>query len=362
MPPVNQGSRTALVTWTVVTSFLFVLATIFAIYYYVDANRLTNINETITKKYHDVVPESALAGAEVAALGEVRGKPEYGYNASAGLLDVSLQRSDKLSKLVAGAAAQSPERAIADGQAAIAAAAEAVKPHNINLQADNLISALNLLRDAAVQRSTEAANARKQAEDSVAQMTKSRQDTDAQIKVMTDQLAEVRGQLEAEKTSVASMTQAKDTLLQETAKGSDMKLTETQQALDKSNQANQELQKQVASLTGELKKVQEKLSEIRPDVNRPVTGQADGKIVRLPGAGVAYIDLGKGDQIIPGMTFEVYDRNEGIPPIGDPTNEVNLPKGKGSIEITRVGATSSEGRIVNTAPNSHSPKAISSPT
>ncbi|MBC8107552.1 MAG: hypothetical protein H7Z14_13250 [Anaerolineae bacterium] len=349
MPPVNQGSRTALVTWTVVTSFLFVLATIFAIYYYVDANRLTNINDTITKKYHDVVPESALAGQEIAALGEVRGKTEYGYNASAGLLDVSLQRSDKLSKLVAGAAAQSPERAIADGQGAIAAAAEAVKPHNINLQADNLISALNLLRDAAVQRSTEAANARKQADDAVAQMTKSRQDTDAQIKVMTDQLGALRAELDQANVSVASMTQAKDAQLEETAKGSDLKLSETQQLLDKSNQSNQELQKQVTSLSGELKKVQEKLSEIRPDVNRPVTSQSDGRIVRLPGPGIAYIDLGRSDQIVPGMTFEVYDRNEGIPPIGDPTTDVNLPKGKGSIEITRVGATSSEGRIVNAA-------------
>lgn len=351
MPPVNQGSRTALVTWTVVTSFLFVLATIFAIYYYVDANRLSKLNDTITTKYRSIAPESALAGPEVAALEQVRGDANNGYNASAGLLDVSLQRSDKLSKLVAGAAAQSPERAMADGQAAITAATEAVKPFNINLQADNLVSAVNLLRDAAVGRSTEANNARKQAEDAVASMTKQRQDTDAQIKLLTDQLTEVRGQLDQANASVTAMTAAKDQQLQETAKGSDLKLSETQQALDKSNQQNQELQKQVATLSSELKKVQGKLSEIRPDVNRPVTSQADGKIVRLPGGGVAYINLGRSDQVIPGMTFEVYDRNEGIPPIGDPTNETtSLPKGKGSLEVTRVDAMSSECRIVNTAP------------
>lgn len=349
MPPTNQGSRTALVTWTVVTSFLFVIATIFAIYYYVDANRLNGLNETITKKYHDVVPESGLAGTELSALEQVRKDEGNGYNQSAGLLDVSMQRSDKLSKLVAGAAAQSPERAMADGQAAIDSAATAVKPFGINLQADNLISAMNLLRDSVVQRSTEANNARKQAEDAVAQQTKQRQDTDAQIKLMTDQMGKLRDEFNAGQEQVTSMTQTKDAQLEETAKGSDLKLTETQQLLDKSNQSNQELQKQVATLSTELKKVQEKLSEIRPDVNRPVLGQADGKIVRLPGAGVAYIDLGRGDQIIPGMTFEVYDRNEGIPPIGDPLTDVNLPKGKGSIEITRVGGTSSEGRIINTA-------------
>src|SRR5688572_2759046 len=175
MPPVNQGSRTALVTWTVVTSFLFVIATIFAIYYYVDASRLDKLNSDLSKRYREVVAEPALAGPEVASLSEVRGKAEFGYNQSASLLDVSLQRSNRLSQLIAGAAAQSPERAMADGQAAIAAAAEAVKPHGINLQADNLISALNQLRDATAGRSTEAANARKQAEDAVAQMTKARQ-------------------------------------------------------------------------------------------------------------------------------------------------------------------------------------------
>ena len=106
---------------------------------------------------------------------------------------------------------------------------------------------------------------------------------------------------DAAKADVNTMTAAKDQQLQETAKGSDMKLSETQQALDKSNQDNQELQKQVANLTSELRKVQDKLSEIRPDVNRPVTSQGDGRIVRLPGAGVAYIDLGRGDQIIAGM-------------------------------------------------------------
>jgi hypothetical protein len=120
--------------------------------------------------------------------------------------------------------------------------------------------------------------------------------------------------------------------------------------LDESNQQNQELQRQVATLTSEMRKVQDKLSEMRPDVNRPVTSQGDGRIVRLPGNGTAYIDLGRSDQLIAGMTFEVYDRNEGIPPIGDPANDINLPKGKGSLEVTKVGVTSSECRIVNTAP------------
>ena len=40
MPPVSsQGSRAALVTWSVVTGILFVVATIVAIYFYVNENK-----------------------------------------------------------------------------------------------------------------------------------------------------------------------------------------------------------------------------------------------------------------------------------------------------------------------------------
>src|SRR3954466_13434178 len=109
MPPVNQGSRTALITWTVVTSFLFVIATIFAIYYYVDSSRMRTENADLSKRYNDVVPAAALASSDIEALRAARDKDENGYNKSAGLLDVSLQRSDKLAKLVAGPSANNPE-------------------------------------------------------------------------------------------------------------------------------------------------------------------------------------------------------------------------------------------------------------
>jgi hypothetical protein len=45
------------------------------------------------------------------------------------------------------------------------------------------------------------------------------------------------------------------------------------------------------------------------------------------------------------LTFEVYDKQQGIPPAGDPGNDEDLPKGKASIEIIRVNGTSSEARV-----------------
>jgi hypothetical protein len=50
------------------------------------------------------------------------------------------------------------------------------------------------------------------------------------------------------------------------------------------------------------------------------------------------------------MTFEVYDKSEGIPK-GDGTSDEVLPVGKGSIEVVRVSANSSECRVVKLQPN-----------
>ena len=62
-------------------------------------------------------------------------------------------------------------------------------------------------------------------------------------------------------------------------------------------------------------------------------------------ASTVYIDLGQGDQVIPGMTFEVYDRFTRIPqlPAGD-EKDAKL-QGKASIEVVKVGAASSEAII-----------------
>ena len=46
----------------------------------------------------------------------------------------------------------------------------------------------------------------------------------------------------------------------------------------------------------------------------------------------------------------MYDKIDGIPPVGDPTTEEKLPQGKASIEVTRVGQGSSECRVIRTTP------------
>jgi hypothetical protein len=352
MPPVNQGSRTAMVTWTVVTSFLFVVATVFAIYEYVEASRLADTNATMSKKYNSIVADSALNSPEVAALSEVQKNPANNYDQSAGLLFVSEQRADRLGKLIAGPTAESPEAATSAANRALASMTGKLKSVGIDVAAKDLIAALNLVTDQAVARATEAANSNKARDEAVASLEQAKKDAAGQIGVLTNQLTELRTQLDQASANVQTMTQTKDAELQQTAGNVNAKLAETQQNLDKANVQIAQLKGQLDDKDKELKKVQGKLAEIRPDVNKPVTRQADGHIVRVATGGVCYIDLGAGDQVIPGMTFEVYDRNEGIPAVpADPINDTAMPKGKGSIEVVRVGGTSSECRIVNQVPN-----------
>ena len=60
------------------------------------------------------------------------------------------------------------------------------------------------------------------------------------------------------------------------------------------------------------------------------------------------------DHLTPGITFEVYDKTEGIPALGrTPTSNNRLPAGKASIEIVRVGQNSSECRVVHSRGRHH---------
>ena len=71
-PPANQGSRAVLVTWTVITAILFVTATVFAIYFYVDASKVTELSKTNSAKYADIIDDSALGNPTKASTSSTR--------------------------------------------------------------------------------------------------------------------------------------------------------------------------------------------------------------------------------------------------------------------------------------------------
>lgn len=223
---------------------------------------------------------------------------------------------------------------------------------------------------------------------------------EAAIKTEKDALAALQAQKTQLETQHAQAIAAKDQLIQaeaakvtqETAKIDQARTTKdaemTQKVQDHTaqlatlNTAITQLQTviqqkdlEIAKKVEEVKKLENYYRKFRQNAKENVIRQADGTITRVPGDGTCFISRGMGEQITPGMTFEVYDKNKGIPKLGDGLAtadddaarraaavairkeggfdlENDLPVGKGSIEVIGVGpGSTSQCRIIKVEPN-----------
>ncbi|MHC4219945.1 MAG: hypothetical protein ACYSU7_15995 [Planctomycetota bacterium] len=101
----------------------------------------------------------------------------------------------------------------------------------------------------------------------------------------------------------------------------------------------------IKSRLGEL---QEILSVNRLRVQDPAT-LVDGHIVdTIGGSDEVYIDRGKENRIVLGMTFEVYDNEAALQEIDELTGQ--LPRGKASLQVIQVRPTTSKCKITRSIP------------
>jgi hypothetical protein len=350
MPPINtQGSRASLVTAVVVFVILFVASAIFAIYFNVQLRSTEKEYSDYKKNYNGVVADTAFTTPEFTALQSLKSDSTSGDS----IMDIALRQRDALAQAITGgavdpAAVDGVDKSVSD---ALTAASAKVKSASLTLPSKGLISAISFLSnqvsaqqdqikklsDQVAQANKDLADANKGIADQNASRDKSIEDIRTQaaadLQKNVDQLAQLQA-LVAQLQKDQSDTAAKD---QATAQA-------TQTALAAKDQ-------QIAKSITDLKESEDKVANRRPDVSNSVIRQPDGKIVRLPGNDICYINLGEGDQVTPGLTFEVYDRATGVPGIpSHTTGDESLPIGKASIEITRVDPTSSECRIVSISP------------
>src|SRR3954470_18727560 len=100
MPPVSPSSRSGpLVTWLVVFVLLWVVATVFAIYYYVDGTKAQENLTKLTDQYKDVIPSSELSSDEVTSLKNKR-QPETKYPPSMSVFEVVKTERDELAAAI----------------------------------------------------------------------------------------------------------------------------------------------------------------------------------------------------------------------------------------------------------------------
>jgi hypothetical protein len=354
-PPANQGSRAVLVTWTVITAILFVTATVFAIYFYVDATKITELSKTNAAKYADIIDDAALGAPSPDFQGLQTARhdatsPIPGVNPSMKLLDVALAQRNYLASLITGGTSTDPDAAAKAAQAALTQAATSVKDGGGNTTATTLTDAIAALETTLAARKAEVATLNENLKTSEAAREKNAQETKDQLAAMNATIDGIRAEQQKAITAENDLGSTKDDQIKQIQAASDQAAKDAQDAQLKLQTQVTDAQRKIDALQKQLDVTRDRLTSLRVDPTKPILSQSDGHIVRLPGGGICFIDLGYGDHISPGLTFEVYDKVTGVPPLGDPNNDDNLPVGKASIEVTHVGATSSECRITDTQP------------
>ena len=359
-PPVgsNRGSSGAMVTWTVVTSILFVTATIFAIYFYVAKNQAEETLNTRTTTYREIIPEAAITGSAVSELRNAKQDPnaaQMGLNQQMSIFDAAIAQRNRLAQIIAGPNA-SAASAFAQANTVLGENANKLKPAGLALPtSDNLAGAADTLGDALEARI-------QQIEDLQRQLAAAKQQQAQTVTATADQLKQMEeavNGLRAEHAKAMAELEAYRNQKNQDVAGIEAQMAQERQVFQQAQQENQtqirEKDRQIEQMTRERNQLIEQLSQSRPDTQGLVTRQADGQVIRVPQTGVVYVNLGQGDSVVPGLTFEVFDKNEGIPRAGDSRDdgtpqEQPMPAGKASIEIVRVGATSSEARITRQQP------------
>jgi len=350
MPAVgsNQSSRSGLITAVIVSVTLAVVMIVVAVYYGQAASKAEAALATRVADDRTLYSEGAAADPRVQNIVNSQNKPEGLTSA----LDIALAQSDQLARLV-GTGAGGADKANIQAKQSLADAGKTIgdlnsqKLINFTLPPNaGLTSAVQSLAGYIAQ----LAQDKKSSDDNLAAERKSKQDLIASDKAAMDekdkQIADANGKSAAADAKVAelqasiqnnmaSVTQTGTEKLKQ-AQDANTLLTNQLQAANKKATANDSL---IASLKN-------KLHQARLDPNEAVIQQADGTLVRVADANTVYISIGSQQSVTKGLTFEVYDKNKGIPPLGNGMSDSNMPVGKASIEVYEVGPNSSACRVI----------------
>ena len=346
MPPISpQGSRTGLVTTLVVFVILFVTTTILWIYESAERRNRDDQIAEYRKKLTDIVDEATIGGSDVQTILTSRDQnPAYGGKSA---MDIALSQRSDLSKLVAGGTANYAQVQGRIAQARKDIAAANVQVSNTASLTDaisalaNRVVTLNQERDALTKQVEASKNETAQA---IAERNKLLQEKDAEIAKTT---TEMQGQM----AQLAAFRQQNEGTVEQIRTSSNTTLTQAQQQNEQLTAQLNQAQATIKQRDTQIEQLTQRLKGVRVNPNEASIQKPDGQIVRLPGNNLAVINLGLGDQIVQGMTFEVYDKYTGVPALGaDGTREGEMPSGKGSIEVVRIGPGFSECRIIRKEP------------
>jgi hypothetical protein len=343
MPAVgSQGSRGGLLTAVVVFTILFVTATVVAIYFGVDDSKKTDELQTQSERTKTIYGPQDLSNLRYQ---EIASHLTPGQT----ILSVALQDAQLLAQSINGRSAVNAKTpgAAAD-QARLALSDAADKLHNLNLTPTMpLVSVINKLVAYAsdqqyqitlLQRAQDVAagDAAKQIALMQTEVQKSQDDEAADDKVKNDALDRAQKAENDSQTRIRQMSQSMD--------GERRQMNEK---LLEEQQTTAAKVKELDSATKLAQALTDKLGNHRVSAIDPILRQPDGQIMSV------YINLGLGDHLVPGMTFEVYSRRDGIPKQTDLMSSEDMPSGLASIEVEEVLASVSRCRVIHMEVGQH---------
>ena len=348
MPPISpQGSRTGLVTTLVVFVILFVTTTILWIYESAERrNRDDQVTE-LNKRMREVVDEATIATPDVEVLKKATTEnPAYSGMSAFG---VALKQRGELSGQVAGTAATYPQVQQRISQAMSRATANDVGAGIAKTM--SLSDAVTRLADRLAQLNQERDALAKQVEAAKGETQQVIAKRDDLLKQKDAEIAKVSQEMQGQMVQLAAFRQQTEGTVQQIQQSSNTTLTQHQQQNEQLTAALNQAQAAIKQKDQQIDALTQRLKGVRVNPNEATIQKPDGEIVRLPGNGLAVINLGVGDHVAVGMTFKVFDRFTGVPALGaDGTREGDMPVGKGELEIVRIGPGFSECRIIAKEP------------
>ncbi|QOV90293.1 hypothetical protein [Humisphaera borealis] len=317
--PTQQGSRAGLITAIVIFVILWLVSTV--VYFQERGLRqqAENNEKAVVDKMKGIGPADQTDPNLTAAREEMKESPLNVDNA----FDLERKKKEFLAKVITGQAGIPADDAKKFGEGAINKSQATLKAANLQpgdlglsaTQNDSLASTLEKFADAVVKLDAEkraalAATTASEAKNAalLAQHKTALDSKVAEVKALQDQLAARQADLDAVIAKQATAMTDVNTNTSNQIKQLTDRATAAEQLVVAANA-------QVPPLVAEIARLKTALKPYRLDPRDNTVRLADGVLTRVPGDGTCYINLGSSDAIAAGMTFEVFDKDRGIPPL-----------------------------------------------
>jgi len=351
----QQSSRAGLVSAVAVFVTLFLGALVWGIYTNSQFVGAQNDLADIKAKYKQYVSDQQLkskddiAGLEAFIADDKAGEKKLGNNPT--YLAAALQEIKDLARLIRGSEDVSSEKSVIDqGQKVIADAVEKGKSDSVHMDNNSLQSVIMTLGDALANQKKQTTAALKARDEAIASAEAATKDKDAALKqkdeLVTKSATETQTAKQGTSTALTEY-QDKITTVQKTQ----------QDAQDAATKALQAKDAEIAQLKVTMGKQQThiaqliaKLQKYLVDVKNVMVQRDQVRVLRVQDDHTVYVNVGSNDMVSAGLTFEVYNKAEGIPKAKEGLSNEDLPEGKASLEIIHVGPNSSEARVVHLQP------------